>query len=1282
MLVTLLLLMAGTLTAVGQKIYKAELTPEMFKAWDSNLPGANEVAEPEPEPKDQGTFGCANELYKELDAGALIYGHGNVYYLWYADITGTKTMTVTGTPNMKIRLMLNRMEVGNGGGDEDGGSYVELIQDIGEDGKTVFDLSSYEYVHVNAIKVPWGAPGGVVKSIMLEGTVKPTTGILSLIENGDAEGDNLASFPVSYDGPNNGDTAPDSPEIVEGGVDGSKCFKVTSFPTPTETWHTQFYIKFDQPMQEGDEWRLVFWAKADADALVSTSAQGKPRDYHAGSGIDNFTVTTEWQRFERNGVVTADMANGGKGGGYLSLAIDLNNSSNGAVGPNTFYFDNIEFGYDLGVANPLSNIKTTYGGYAVKLDLANTTNIADLVAANDGKPVLFPVESAIVTWNDNATELATVEGHSDGNIYVFVDRVEGEKNFNKQTDATVKVAFNNPEGDLQVKFTQGKWEGQILPEISGFECEYDEALKTMMSSNYASATLESITPEAESINLTSATNEFTVTFSQSVDAESVKATLGDEPLQAVATDNDKVVILKRTAATELKGVQTLTISEVMTLFGYELEEPIEVKYSWGPTNTDATIQTFLTDDFLEKGGSWTVLSGKAEQPANSGSGCRIIVGDGGIFDYASTGFAEAIAYVGARDSELAYLKYGDNENFRLHLEPNTYHLSFDAARWDGGTGADADRQVTAEIYTLGEFDEEGNVISGGTPLIDPVTKSIKPMFKSSRDAEHFDIEFTVTEASDIVIKITTANLQGNAAAWNDACAIGNIKVQYVPEGVLGLENVLALEAALNTAKLTRDGKKTERYAGEAFNALDAVVNKYETAVVSAPSEFEKAIKELQDASDALTAHAKKCDEFDNKPKQAHNKLLELDSKFADDPVYTNLEATINKYATVTKETVEGEEGEEPQTVYTVTPIVITDDAQLDAAISEIQTAIDKTGMLTVGNSSNGTKGYAALHERLRLGVETAIALGMSEEDEVVKYVNSIKGDDDEAAAMLKKVITAKLYEQLKNENQTVADLNAGYSLDMSVFVKNPNIYVTKSSNNSQDPDMCPGWTIQNDGEGDISVEWSIGPANGGHVATDETPADEAISINKLPVTFKQEITDLPAGIYQFTAAMGERRSDSDMPIADYGEDLDACRADIFPQEYMFVVVGNDTIKTSVTTNGKSWGTFTENNTIYSENVTITDGKVTIGAKNDGAKSWFAFNDIKVTLVAPAAGFDYANAYNQALTGIDVTEAAPATVKAVGLYDLNGRQLPAAKKGVVIVKKVMSDGSVKTEKIVK
>ena len=74
---------------------------------------------------------------------------------------------------------------------------------------------------------------------------------------------------------------------------------------------------------------------------------------------------------------------------------------------------------------------------------------------------------------------------------------------------------------------------------------------------------------------------------------------------------------------------------------------------------------------------------------------------------------------------------------------------------------------------------------------------------------------------------------------------------------------------------------------------------------------------------------------------------------------------------------------------------------------------------------------------------------------------------------------------------------------------------------------------------------------------------------------------------------------------------------------------------------------------------------------------------------PNDGNDYVPSYPSmaevvydAVTDIDGNVIKPATVRAVELYDLNGRRLVTAGKGVMIVRKYMSDGTIRVEKVVR
>ena len=96
-------------------------------------------------------------------------------------------------------------------------------------------------------------------------------------------------------------------------------------------------------------------------------------------------------------------------------------------------------------------------------------------------------------------------------------------------------------------------------------------------------------------------------------------------------------------------------------------------------------------------------------------------------------------------------------------------------------------------------------------------------------------------------------------------------------------------------------------------------------------------------------------------------------------------------------------------------------------------------------------------------------------------------------------------------------------------------------------------------------------------------------------------------------------------------------------------------------------------------ITVTDGKLTIGFYY-GSDSQYFFGDAKLTLTGAAAGFDYTKATEEIGTGIE--NPATAKVRALQLYDLNGRRIVTAQKGIQIVKKMMSDGTVKTQKVIK
>ena len=96
-----------------------------------------------------------------------------------------------------------------------------------------------------------------------------------------------------------------------------------------------------------------------------------------------------------------------------------------------------------------------------------------------------------------------------------------------------------------------------------------------------------------------------------------------------------------------------------------------------------------------------------------------------------------------------------------------------------------------------------------------------------------------------------------------------------------------------------------------------------------------------------------------------------------------------------------------------------------------------------------------------------------------------------------------------------------------------------------------------------------------------------------------------------------------------------------------------------------------------EEITVTDGKLTLGYSY-GPESQAFINEVTIKMV-PAASYDYKTAWNNIQTDIDAPAAAK--VRALQVFDLNGRRMIRAQKGLQIVKKQMSDGTIRVEKVI-
>jgi hypothetical protein len=258
--------------------------------------------------------------------------------------------------------------------------------------------------------------------------------------------------------------------------------------------------------------------------------------------------------------------------------------------------------------------------------------------------------------------------------------------------------------------------------------------------------------------------------------------------------------------------------------------------------------------------------------------------------------------------------------------------------------------------------------------------------------------------------------------------------------------------------------------------------------------------------------------------------------------------------------------------------------------------------------------------------------------------------------------------------------------DMSVFIKNPNMYSMLPKNGFSEENM-PGWVVTKGNPG----FWGTGGDSWGNPRNIEgLPEDIAVTVYHAEAQVEQTITDLPAGIYTvslFGTDWGNMLGDYDdesgtwsgkdalgFVFAKTSETEEPAEGEAADRDINFAATA--TIEAAKHHGLSEFSMDLEHKLT---DITVTDGKLTIGFYY-GNDSQYFFGDAKLTLTGAAAGFDYGKAVEDLSTGIE--NPATAKVRALQLYDLNGRRIVTAQKGIQIVKKMMSDGTVKTQKVIK
>jgi hypothetical protein len=302
-------------------------------------------------------------------------------------------------------------------------------------------------------------------------------------------------------------------------------------------------------------------------------------------------------------------------------------------------------------------------------------------------------------------------------------------------------------------------------------------------------------------------------------------------------------------------------------------------------------------------------------------------------------------------------------------------------------------------------------------------------------------------------------------------------------------------------------------------------------------------------------------------------------------------------------------------------------------------------------------------ERIRLGAEDLKGLNVQDDDPIYVTAENALEDDDAIVEEMKTLAKAAIYGQLKDpanemfagkiDDSSLEEVTPTY--DVTVFVKNPNIYKLSDKLDFTD-EAVPGWTTP-EGYNRPGLTAGWGASQGTSVIAEDMMFQTWGGSYRV----EQTITDLPAGVYTIKFGFGER------------DVQDAVKGYVFAADSEGLEYTADCPHI-----GQSYPV--QNVTL--EGVTVTDGVLTIGVNADDGSHTF-FNDVRLLLAGPA-DVDYSALYDEVTTGVETLATAQksASVRFIELYDLNGRRITTARKGVQLVKKHMSDGTVRTEKVVR
>ncbi len=527
--------------------------------------------------------------------------------------------------------------------------------------------------------------------------------------------------------------------------------------------------------------------------------------------------------------------------------------------------------------------------------------------------------------------------------------------------------------------------------------------------------------------------------------------------------------------------------------------------------------------------------------------------------------------------------------------------------------------------------------------------------------------------------------------------LGNISVQKMGSLAVYWHNLL--NEAIAVAEDELDSASGDEYAGTTRDELEAAIKEAKTVTFHTGEEYTEAIAGLELKVKAMASRRGAVSEYqvayDNLAAQVESMS---ETKYENLDSYKQAAGYIAKYEGVAGYTIPNDE---------LLPLV--EDMKTLRTLN-INLMAENTGVAVLTNQVDKlAKAYVKLDQFIN-GEES-----MAEVEEVIlKATEETVTDDQELAALLKKMVTSALYKAI-DKGYNFMDLEypedepsednpyVPSDLDLTGYIQNAQFYSLLPATLSQpltqaaSEGTMPGWEFN--APNGYAADWGWGGWSNNNVPVAPANVANSQAGTRWGTDFEvfQLIDEIPVGIYTIGADCCDRSFVEGNGVNTLAEGAETPSTLYVKQE------GKDdlTMPFNVTSIGEYYG-MTE--TVFEE-VTIepveggVTGQVTLGANviffgpqemqdatgvsRDGFAS---IDNAKLKMSAKHPTFDYAAAakvIDEQITAVKSVETGVAgTAVKTQYFDANGRQVAQPAKGIFVRIDTMADGSQRAVKVLR